>query len=67
MRAKREVRDIQRRTDWPYQATKFIVEQLGYEVVSDAVDRLPVEGEGLDGLRAELAKRARDKAKTPSS
>ena len=37
-KSKKVVRDIQRRTGWKYTFCLFLVQQLGYEAVSQAVD-----------------------------
>ena len=57
-KGKANVRDIQEQTGWPYQHTKFIVEQLGYGAVSEAVDAC--HSCGYDALRAELGAKARE-------
>jgi hypothetical protein len=64
-KSKAKVRDIQGQTGWPYQHTKFLVEQLGYSLVSEAVDACPPGG--YDTLRTELGAKAREaqKAKVP--
>lgn len=64
-KGKHQVRDIQDQTGWPYQHTKFLIEQLGYSLVSEAVDSCPPSG--YDTLRADLAKKAREaqRAKVP--
>ncbi len=57
-KSKGKVRDIQEQTGWPYQHTKFIVEQLGYGAVSEAVDAC--HSCGYDVLRTELGAKARE-------
>ena len=57
-KSKAKVRDIQEQTGWPYQHTKFLVEQLGYGVVSEAVDAC--HSCGYDALRTELGAKARE-------
>jgi hypothetical protein len=55
-----KVRDVQAQTGWPYTFTGFLIQQLGYGVVSEEVDRV-VEAKGsLAELRETLAKRARE-------
>jgi hypothetical protein len=56
------VRDIQDQTGWPYQHTKFLIEQLGYSLVSEAVDVCPPGG--YDALRTVLGAKAREAQKT---
>ena len=57
-KGKAKVRDIQGQTGWPYQHTKFIVEQLGYSLVSEAVDSCSPGA--YDALRTELGAKARE-------
>ncbi len=46
-KSKKAVRDIQNRTGWRYQGVKFLVDTLGYEAVSRAVDDAQEESEKL--------------------
>jgi hypothetical protein len=59
-KSKRRVRDIQEQTGWPYTAALFIVRELGYGVVSEAVDACPVDVQAYEALREKLAAQARD-------
>jgi hypothetical protein len=56
-KSKTETRDIQDQTGWPYQHTRFLLEQLGYGLVSEAVDACP-QGQ-YDELRRKLGVEAR--------
>jgi hypothetical protein len=56
-KGKRQVRDVQEQTGWPYQHTLFLVQQLGYDPVSEAVDACAPDK--LDELRRELGEKAR--------
>jgi hypothetical protein len=52
-----QVRDVQEQTGWPYQHTLFLVQQLGYGPVSEAVDACAPDK--LGDLRRELGDKAR--------
>jgi hypothetical protein len=56
-KGKGQVRDVQEQTGWPYQHTLFLVQQLGYGPVSEAVDACP-QGD-MDALRRRLGDEAR--------
>lgn len=55
-----KARDVQAQTGWSYRFTGFLIQQLGYGVVSDEVDRVIEAGGDLAALNETLAKRARD-------
>jgi hypothetical protein len=57
-KSKTQVRDVQEQTGWPYQHTKFLIEQLGYGAVSEAVDSCSPDG--YDDLRRKLGEQARE-------
>jgi hypothetical protein len=59
-KGKHQVRDVQDQTGWPYQHAKFLVEQLGYSFVSEAVDSCPPGG--YDVLRTKAREAQRIKA-----
>jgi hypothetical protein len=60
-KGKTQVRGVQNQTGWPYQHTKFLVEQLGYGAVSEAVDSS--HSGAYDDLRRVLGERAREAQK----
>ncbi len=58
-KSKRRIRDVQDQTGWGYQATMFLVQQLGYGPVTEEVDRVVAAKGDLEHLLKELGKRAK--------
>ena len=59
-KAKRKVRDIQDQTGWKYTFCQFLVSELGYAVVSEAVDACPLgDRKAYETLGDQLNEKAR--------